>query len=160
MQRRDTCTFAWITMYNPSTFINTITIYILLFTSASAHRNYLILACSSDFDWFKPKGVYLHPPNLKYVVNNANSNAVSNVNVKLNQIVSNFVWSRYTPKNGRCTSHYRFSRMMRACRPIGGSKKFWKGGGGGCSLSWLLLSTIQYGKGGATLKIAKNDLFW
>ena len=30
------------------------------------------------------KGVYLHPSNEKYVVSNVKSNAVSNVNFKLN----------------------------------------------------------------------------
>ena len=31
--------------------------------------------------------------------------------------------------------------------------------GGGCSLSWPLLSTIRSGKGAAALKIAKNDIY-
>ena len=40
-------------------------------------------AYNSGFDWLKRKKVYLHPPNRKYVVSNANNNAVSTVNVKL-----------------------------------------------------------------------------
>ena len=41
---------------------------------------------------------------------------------------------------------------------IGGSRNFWRWGG--CSLSWLLFSTIRSGKGVTALKMAKNDLFW
>ena len=62
-------------------------------------------------------------------------------------------------RNKNVTCNCIYCRGINSVVWLYSDRKFFEGGGGGCSLSWPLLSTIRSGKGAAALKIAKNDIY-